>query len=80
VLVLRIKGLVSTSLLISPARRASSGKDPRSCRATGIGPVMREAVLGSLGRVSIALVMISPMVDDLRRKLMISLRRKDVKG
>ena len=53
---------------------------PRSCRATDTCRRAREAVVGSVGRVSVAVVMISPMVGGLRRKSMVYLRRKERQG
>ena len=47
---------------------------PPSCRRRGT------AVVGSVGRVSVAVFMISPMVGGLRCKLIVYLRRKEVKG
>jgi hypothetical protein len=72
---LRIEWFVS-----APPRRASSGGAPRSCPATDIVPAPREAVLESVGRVSVAFVAVPAMVDGLCRKLVVRLQRKEVKG
>ena len=76
VLARRIEGFVSS---VSGPRRLSSAGGPETSLATDFVAEWRDGVVGSVGRVSIALVMVSPMVDGLRRKLMIGLRCKEVK-
>src|ERR1022692_3636766 len=62
VLALRIDRFASASLWISPSEGTSSGGDPRPCRATDIVPALRDGVVGSVGRLSVAVFMVSPMV------------------
>jgi hypothetical protein len=79
VLALRTERLVSASPLTSPTRRASTGREPRSSLGTDFVQVPRDAVVQPVGRWGVAVFMISPMVGGLRCKLIVYLRRKEVK-